>query len=89
MGPKRCRIDRQIMGVKKRITAQTWDMQVLRALRRPPWDAILSTVFSIRMYERRMRRKSSPMVDSSTKSPNMLFILVLEQESFRISGCRQ
>lgn len=77
------------MGVKKRITAQMWEIQVLRALRRPPEDAMLRTVFSIRMYEKRMRRKSSPIVDNTTNSPKMLLILVLEQESFIISGCRQ
>lgn len=57
------------MGVKKRITAQRWEIQVLRALRQPPEDAMLNTVFSIRIYEKRIRRKSSPIVESSTNSP--------------------
>lgn len=82
-------MDRQIMGVKKRITAHRWEMQVLRALRRPPPDAMPRTVFRINTYERRMRIKSSPIVDSTTKSPKALLILVLEQDSLMMSGCRQ
>ena len=42
-------IEKQIIGVKKRATAERWEIQVLRVLRWQSFDKILREVFRINM----------------------------------------